>query len=230
MNHRIITIAAVTLLSAGPALAAAADTPNRDQRAVGLGAVAGGVLGAIVGGPPGAMAGMMIAGVATDRELIARRAGTLEDRAADLERERLNLLSERVGLKARADTASLAEGLEFAVGFRTNSATPPADVDHGLEALAQLVGAIPSLEVHVDGYADLRGEAALNQALSQARADAIRGRLVDAGVDPERIRVTAHGAVGGESADQVGGPDDWALQRRVSIRLERHEGRLAANP
>lgn len=248
MNRSISTFAAIALLMTVPAIAMADETPERHKGAVGIGVVAGGVMGAIVGGPPGAMAGMMIAGVAADRELIAKRAGVLEDRTGALERERLNLLSEQVGLKARADelgrlleherqlatraidTASLADGLEFAVGFRTNSATPPAGVDHGLDALAQLVGAIPSLEVRLDGYADIRGEAAFNQALSQARAEAIRDRLVDAGVDAERIRVTAHGADEGESAEQASDPDGWALQRRVSIRLERREGRLAAKP
>lgn len=250
MKRSYITIAAVACLATVPVIAAATESadPDHDKRTMGIGMVAAGALGAIVGGPPGAIAGVTLAGITTDRALAVRRAETLEQRTAALEHERLGLRSERMSLKARADelgrmleqerelatratdTALLADGLELAVGFRTGSATPPADADEGLAALALLVSAVPSLEVHLDGYADPRGGAALNQELSQARADAIRDRLVEAGVEPERIHVTAHGAVLDGAEEQASDPDGWALQRRVSIRLESREGRMAATP
>jgi outer membrane protein OmpA-like peptidoglycan-associated protein len=250
MNRRIISVAAIAWLATVPVLAAASDdgVSDRDRRTMGIGMVAAGALGAIVGGPPGAIAGVTLAGITTDRELVTRRAAELEERTVMLERERLSLLSERVSLKARAeeagklleqeraqaasaaDTALLADGLEFAVGFRTNSAVPPEEAYEGLDALAMLVGAVPLLEVQLDGFADPRGSDALNHELSLARAAAIRDRLIGAGVDPERIRITAHGAVVNDSAELANDPDGWALQRRVSIRLENREGRLAATP
>lgn len=248
MNRKIFTLAAIALLGTGPAFAAAPEVPDEDRRGLGIGVFAGGLVGAIAGGPPGAVAGMILAGITTDQQLTARRAGALEETAAALEHERLSLLSERISLKSRADelsrqlarerdlaagaadTALLADGLEFAIGFRTDSAVPPEDVEAGLDALALLVSAVPSLEVHLDGYADPRGDPTHNQALSLARAEGIRARLTDAGVDPERIRVTAHGAVAASRDPQAGDPDGWALQRRVSIRLESRDGRVAANP
>ena len=248
MNRRIITLAAIAALATAPAFAAAADMPEPNNRALGIGLVAGGLFGALLGGPPGAVAGMTFAGLATDREQAARRADTLAAQASLLEQERRSLQSERMSLKASvaelerqleherdlvanaADVASLADGLEFAVGFRTGSALPPGEIDAGLEALAMLVGALPSLDIHLDGYADPRGGVPLNRALSQARADAIRDRLIAAGVRAERIHVTAHGAVAGSAEEQAADPDGWALQRRVSIRLESREGRLASKP
>lgn len=248
MNRRIITLAAIAALATAPGLAAAADTSEPNNRAVGLGLVAGGLFGALLGGPPGAIAGMTFAGIATDREQAARRADALAAQATLLEQERRSLLSERMSLKASvaelgreleqerelaasaSDAASLADGLEFAVGFRTSSALPPEELDEGLQALALLVGAIPSLEVQLDGYADPRGGAQLNHALSRARAEAIRDRLIDAGVQAERIHITAHGAVAGDAEERAADPDGWALQRRVHIRLQSSAGRLASRP
>jgi outer membrane protein OmpA-like peptidoglycan-associated protein len=248
MRNRIITITMVAALAAGPTLATAAErgTAERDAKTTRTGLLAGGVLGALIGGPPGAIAGMTLGGYATDRELAAGRAGKLAERTAALEQERLVLLAEGSSTRMRAhelsrqleheraraamaaDTTMLADGLEFAVGFRTNSATPPAEISEGLEAVALLVGAVPSLQIHLDGYADPRGSAKLNRELSLARAEAVRDQLIAAGVAPERIHVTAHGAAIPMAPGQAADPDGWALQRRVSIRLESHEGRVAS--
>lgn len=248
MNRKIFTITLVAALATAPAFGAAAEGDAEGRRALGLGVAAGGLVGAVAGGPPGAVIGMMLAGITTDQHLTAGRAAALEERAASLEQDRLSLLSERTRLKAHADelgrrlaherrqagiagdSASLANGLEFAVSFRTDSATPPEDATAGLDALASLLGAAPSLEVRLDGYADPRGDSAHNQALSLARAVAIRDHLVNAGVNPDRIRVTAHGALADPVGEPGGGSDDWALQRRVDIRLENYDGKVAANP
>jgi outer membrane protein OmpA-like peptidoglycan-associated protein len=239
-------IAAFTTAVAAPAAAAPTEGPHGGTRSMGVGLAAGALLGAIVGGPPGAIAGMALGGISTDRMLIARQSGTLELHARSLEGERHSLLAERQSLAARVDelsfllaqerdlgasatdVAMLAQGLEFAVGFRTNSATPATDAGEGFAALASLVNAVPSLDVHLDGYADPRGSEQLNRDLSRARADTIRDRLVDAGVDPGRIHVKAHGATASDSAEPVVDPDGWALQRRVNIRLELREGWLAS--
>lgn len=246
MKKTFFACAALAALVAAPAQAESAHA-EQTARKNGIGVVAGGLVGALLGGPPGALAGMMLGGYAVDREQAVHRSGDLERQNLALEGERRSLASERISLKASiaelhaalarerelaanaVDMGMLADGLEFAVGFRTNSAMPPDDLNEGLEALAMLVGAVPSLEIHVDGYADPRGSDALNDELSLARAETIRERLVVAGIDPERIHVTAHGAVASDG-NPVTDPDGWALQRRVSIRIESREGRLAASP
>jgi outer membrane protein OmpA-like peptidoglycan-associated protein len=245
MKPNLILLAAFAAFASAPALGA--EDAGRKSLLTNLGIVAGGVVGAAVGGPPGAIAGMAIGGVTTDRELALRRNATLEARAAELERERRSLKSERMSLKARldeldrelrlerelsaglADPALIADGLEFAVSFRTSSAEPAEPIEDGLEALAGLLAAVPSLDVRLDGYTDPRGSDALNLQLSLARAESVRDRLVAAGIDPRRVHVAGHGASaegGTESAD----PDGWALQRRVVIRVESGERSLAAKP
>jgi outer membrane protein OmpA-like peptidoglycan-associated protein len=248
MKRRIITLAALAALATGAASAAAADRPTieHDKKTTRTGLLAGGVLGALVGGPPGAIAGMVLGGYATDRELAAGRADALAARNDQLEHERLALLAEGSSMtvrarelsrqlqheRARADSAAetimLADGLEFAVGFRTNSAAPPVESREGLEALAVLVGAVPSLQIHLDGYADSRGGEKLNRDLSLARAEAVRDQLIAAGVAPDRIHVTAHGATAAFAPGQAEDQDEWALQRRVNIRIESDGGRVAS--
>jgi outer membrane protein OmpA-like peptidoglycan-associated protein len=251
MKRSLVILAAVAAFTtsgmvAVPAVAAPGDHAGSGERSMGIGLAGGALLGAIFGGPPGAIAGMALGGISTDRMLVARRTGALEEQTVMLESERRNLLSERASLRARnneldrllkherelaghaVDAAPLAEGLEFAVGFRTNSARLETDAGEGFAALASLVNAVPSLDVYLDGYADPRGSDQLNRDLSRARADVIRDRLVEAGVDPGRIHVKAHGAAASDTTEPAADPDGWALQRRVNVRLELREGRLAS--
>jgi OOP family OmpA-OmpF porin len=54
------------------------------------------------------------------------------------------------------------------------------------------LGAGP-IRIEVDGHADSSGPAELNRRISAARARAVAAVLVEAGVDPSRIEVRAHG-------------------------------------
>ena len=170
------------------------------------------------------------------------------ERASALQRllgqERDALLSERESLDAQVaslraslqlqreladqarDTATLADGLEFAIPFRTGASEPPQEATGGLRALAVLMEEAPELVLQLDGYADPRGGEGYNAELSTARAEAVRSRLVAAGVDPERIFVAGHGELEAETSD----PETWAMQRRVSVRLKLADDRLASRP
>jgi outer membrane protein OmpA-like peptidoglycan-associated protein len=241
------TIAIAMLLTAAPALAGTA-TPDDASRAGPIGILSGAVLGAVLGGPPGAIAGMAAGGVSTDWYLQHKRNADLGDRMATLTAERNSLQSERRSMRASlaeleaalaqhhqhateaAETGLLADGLELEIGFRTDSAMLPDGSDEALDALARLVLAVPAMEIQLDGYADPRGGERHNRQLSLARAEAVRDRLVGAGIPAERIRLAAHGATASLEPGAVPDPDGWALERRVTLRLETAEGRLAARP
>lgn len=244
MNHKLVSLAVIAALTTTPALAD--EVKRAETRFNNIGIIAGGVLGAIVGGPPGAIAGMAVGGVTADREHKIRRNGELSQSVAALTVERNSLQSHNRSQKARladvahrlgelealaesrVDAGLLAQGLELEVGFRTDSASLPDGASDALGALAGLLHAVPGMEVHLDGYADPRGAERHNLQLSAARAAAVRDRLVEAGVSPERIRLTAHGALETLAPEASADPDGWALQRRVSIRLEHGDGRLAS--
>ena len=235
MKSSILTLAVISTLAATPVLAA--DSSPAEARHNAIGIVAGGLLGAVIGGPPGLIAGMAVGGITSDQQLARSRVDSLESLAGQLRDEQRDLESERSGLEAKvvtlgealerqrelagraAETLMLTDGLEFSIGFRSNSAAPPETLDESLEALAALVGAVPELTIQLDGYADPRGSTALNSKLSMQRAEAVRERLVAAGVDPQRIEVTGHGAVIAAGAAEAD-PDEWAMQRRVDVRLQ----------
>ncbi|NGX15732.1 OmpA family protein [Wenzhouxiangella sp. XN24] len=240
MKNSILTLAVITSLAATPVLAAESSPTQARHNAIGI--VAGGLLGAVIGGPPGLIAGMAMGGITSDQQLARSRVDSLESLAGQLRDEQRDLETERNGLQARvttlgealerqrdlagraAETLMLTDGLEFSIGFRSNSAAPPETLEESLAALATLVGAVPELTIQLDGYADPRGTAALNSKLSMQRAEAVRERLVAAGVDPQRIQVAGHGAVLAEGAAQAD-PDEWAMQRRVDVRLQSDSAR-----
>jgi outer membrane protein OmpA-like peptidoglycan-associated protein len=87
--------------------------------------------------------------------------------------------------KARA-TGALSEEVFFGNGSST------------INRKASIARAVKWLEAHtgtivVEGYADPKGTAEGNMALSQRRAEAVRDALVSAGVDAARIEVQAFG-------------------------------------
>jgi len=100
--------------------------------------------------------------------------------------------------------------------FRTGSAEIPADMAHGIQALAEAVAKSPALKVRVDGYADGRGGVAVNLALSEARANAVRDLLRAAGVDDASLEVNAYG----KSQSAAEDVDGYALERRVRLTLQ----------
>jgi outer membrane protein OmpA-like peptidoglycan-associated protein len=70
----------------------------------------------------------------------------------------------------------------------------------------------------VAGYADPRGSDAYNDELSLRRATNVAAVLTSAGVPRERIHIEAHGKT--EAGDASGDLDAYALERRVTVRLQ----------
>ena len=96
-----------------------------------------------------------------------------------------------------------------------------------LAQLAKSLVGMPDIHIHLDGFADTRGNAEYNLALSERRVEFIRDQFVAAGVDPARINVTAHG----ESTAQDESLDSYALERKVSVKLFIDERpSMASNP
>jgi outer membrane protein OmpA-like peptidoglycan-associated protein len=76
----------------------------------------------------------------------------------------------------------------------------------------------PGAKVRIDGYADPRGPAALNDDLSLRRAQAVALTLEQAGVPQNRLVIAAHGAA--DSSSPRGDLDAYAFDRRVTVRLQ----------
>jgi outer membrane protein OmpA-like peptidoglycan-associated protein len=80
-----------------------------------------------------------------------------------------------------------------AVTFANGSAKPSADSAASIDQLGTTLRDHPNATVTVEGYADSMGSPQANQALSQARADAVKSMLVQNGVDESRIDTAGYG-------------------------------------
>ena len=81
----------------------------------------------------------------------------------------------------------LTSDLSFDVYFRSGSTEIEDFYPARLIAVSQLLDEIDELEVHLDGYADRRGDKDKNIALSNERINSVRQALIDSGVDENRI-------------------------------------------
>jgi outer membrane protein OmpA-like peptidoglycan-associated protein len=222
---------ALVAWGAAPAFAGT-DTQSSGQGSVqgGIGALSGLAVGAAAGGPVGAMVGMVAGIVIGDH--YHRQQSTAAAVAADLDKseaQRAQLASNLTQLdaslaQAQAQEAKLGERLlqtneiGIDVGFRTNDDTIPDQTVSPLLRIGALAAAMPDSVVRIAGYADPRGSDAYNDALSLRRAQGVAALLTSAGVPAGRIIIEAHGKT--ESQSEQGDLDGYALERRVTVRLE----------
>ena len=88
-----------------------------------------------------------------------------------------------------------------------------------LKAAAEVLEANPTIKIRVEGHTDSTGSAAINDRLSQQRADAVREQLVQDGVGADRIQAQGFGSSRpvGSNATAAG----RAANRRVDIAILR---------
>jgi len=242
-----ITLAAMSLaaLPASAAQATAAGGQQAASKQENIGVFTGLAVGAAAGGTIGAMVGMVAGAWLGDRyhrESTANHALTAQnhdlasqnhDLAASLTRSE----QERRGLAGKLDlttqslaatqaqqaaldrTVQLSDDIETDVGFKTADASINDLQLPALRKIGALAASLPpGAKVRIDGYADPRGPATLNDDLSLRRAEAVALTLQKAGCPQERLVVAAHGSA--QSTSPLGDLDAYAFDRRVTVRLE----------
>ena len=236
-----ITVAAMSL-AALPASAATpgavASTQQRASKQENIGVFTGLAVGAAAGGPIGAMVGVVAGAwlgdryhrqsianhtLVADNDNLARSLRRSEDErqglAGRLDLTTQSLAATRAQRAALDRTVQLSDDIQTDVAFRTadtsiNSLQLPA-----LQKLGALAASLPpGARVRIDGYADPRGPATLNDDLSLRRAEAVALTLEQAGCPQERLVVQAHGS--SSSTSPQGDLDAYAFDRRVTVRLE----------
>jgi len=228
--------AVVVVLAAGPAQAAASK-----QEAVGIGT--GGVLGAVAGGPIGFIVGAAIGAKLGDTlhqkdETIDSLATEVAVSQSTIDELELDLIALNRDIDAMSDeldhlqrvshpelTRLLEAGIAMDLLFRTDEhALLPATGDR-FRALGGKLAGMDNVLIHLDGFADARGDAGYNLELSEKRVEFVREQLVAAGVAPARITTAAHG----ESPAVDESVDSLALERRVSLTLSLDTGPALAS-
>lgn len=179
----------------------------------GGGAAVGAGLGALIGGGKGAGIGAALGGA------IGAGAGAvignkMDKQAAELQRQlaeqaKVEQVKDQNGLQAIKVTFD--GGILFPTGKYTLNQNAKTD----LTAFANSLINNPGTNVQVYGFTDNTGSYAVNEKLSNQRADAVMSYLVNSGVSPTRVM-----AEGIPMADYVASndtPEGRAQNRRVEI-------------
>jgi outer membrane protein OmpA-like peptidoglycan-associated protein len=81
------------------------------------------------------------------------------------------------------------------VNFATGSAEITDEFARVLDGAAQLINEHPEIQLlEIQGHTDNTGTDAINNPLSQSRADAVRNYLISRGVDPSRLVAKGYGS------------------------------------
>ncbi len=211
------------LLSGTAALAllgtsACVTDPNTGERKVSrtaIGAGVGGTLGYLLGGAVGGNAARIIgAGIGGSAGALVGKRFDDQIRELDEELEGTGVDVEEVG-DQDAILVRLPDGVTFARG---SSQINPGFYD-GLNAIADSLIQYPNSLVDVYGFTDTTGSDALNQRLSEQRAQAVADYLAARGVARSRLATRGYGEsydfLRVKTADGV----DEPLNRRVEIKI-----------
>jgi outer membrane protein OmpA-like peptidoglycan-associated protein len=214
-NPALIAGVLAISLAANPALAREAGSKRS-----GAGFAGGALVGAAAGGPVGMVVGAMAGG------LMGERSQKKQEQLAQRKAEAALLVGQVESLETSLTSIEGKAGQVWAtVQFRTGE-TAVRDNDRArIAKLGALVSGLPNVRVRVSGFADSRGEDAINQTLSQERADTVALELEKAGLPKDRMIVEA---MGERFASTEAKPDDQAFERCVEIRFESAQS-LASN-
>ncbi|ALD22517.1 hypothetical protein AM218_01830 [Hymenobacter sp. DG25A] len=152
----------------------------------GAGAAAGAVLGRVIGGKSGTAAGAIIGatvGGATGA-IIGRK---MDKQAEELQRDMQNAKVERVGegIKITFDSGIL---------FDTNKSDLRAASMTEIQKMAATLKKYPDTNVIVEGHTDNSGSDAINQPLSERRAQAVANYTIAQGIDAARVTSKGYGS------------------------------------
>ena len=193
---------------------ACATDPVTGQRTMthgGKGAIAGGaggaLLGALIGGNTGALIGAGVGSIAggavggymdrQERELRAATAGT--------------------GIEVERQGDEIKLTMPDTITFDFNSAVVKPEMRGQLQEVARVLNEFPSTVVGIYGHTDNVGSAAVNQRLSEQRADAVAGSLQSFGVPQARMQTRGFGYTQPVASNDT--DEGRAQNRRVEIRI-----------
>ncbi len=162
-----------------------------------------------------------------DDELSVALTGSVSDEAdADRAREVAQALADQLGWELAADALVVAARPELETALNELVGADPIQFDSGsatirpeslatLDELAAQLADSAEGTVEVQGHTDSAGNAASNQTLSQARAEAVVDYLASQGVDAGRLTATGFG-----SSRPVVTPENTDADRQANRRVE----------
>jgi outer membrane protein OmpA-like peptidoglycan-associated protein len=107
------------------------------------------------------------------------------------------------------------------IEFSSGSAILTARGRDTVRQLLPLLKRNPGLRFEVQGHTDNLGTEAINLALSQARADAVKAELGRQGMDASRLQAKGYGAAQPVADNTTG--EGRARNRRIAVRVEENK-------
>lgn len=221
MKKILLMCAILSLSAATAANAASIEFSDESKRnSVVWGSIA---TGAVAGGPIGAMAGVVAGMWLGDKVGEAGKLESVETQLAEAS-HRVNDLSQQLTQSETIvqgyDQAAL-DLLQLELLFRTGETQLTASGQERMAYVASLLAKRTELNIRLDGYADPRGNADYNQALSEQRVQAVVDLLIANGIESSRIKSYSHGD--SQSSAPNGDYDSYALERVVKIELSKSD-------
>lgn len=179
---------------------------------VGTGAAVGGAIASV----PGAVVGGFISSLLVHKRMDVNEQPS--DKAVKFLPETTSKNNQVITEPVKLTQVELAKKTQFNdllidFNFKTASSELDDRSQKRLDKLIELLDNDSELSVQLDGFADKRGDADYNLALSKERVHTVEKYLKSRGLQPERIKIAAHGK--SESTQQD--LDGFALDRRVTI-------------
>ena len=113
-----------------------------------------------------------------------------------------NLVNKVIELKNIAIGSKIALRNVF---FDTGKSTLRMESNGELDRIVKLLKDVPTLKIEISGHTDNTGSAAINETLSQQRAEAVVTYLKNKGIAPTRLTAKGYGAskpVNSNSSDE----------------------------
>jgi len=211
-SARLGTRALLVALAASAALAGCENLSTGQN--TGVGAATGALAGAAIGSATGNKAGTgALVGAA-----IGAVAGNVWSRRMEEQRLAMERATQGTGVEVtRTENNELKLNVPSDVSFDTGRADIKPELRSVLDQFAQGLKSQPNTLVRIIGHTDSTGSDAVNNPLSERRAESVRSYLVDRGVAGSRIETAGRGSR--EPIASNATTEGRAKNRRVEIFL-----------
>jgi outer membrane protein OmpA-like peptidoglycan-associated protein len=212
-GHVAALLGAGTLLLGSCASNSMGQTQSDTAKGAAIGAVGGAVLGQIIGGnTKGTLIG---AGVGAAAGAIG---GNVWSKNMQEKQRAMEQSTQGTGIEVtRTPDDQLKIAIPSDISFGVGSAAIEPRLRPVLDAFAQGLATDPNLLVRVVGHTDSTGSDAINDPLSQKRAESVRHYLEDRGIGAARIETAGRGSR--EPLASNDSTEGRAKNRRVEIFL-----------
>lgn len=122
-------------------------------------------------------------------------------------------LMDYISTGANGEKVFTFNNLTFASGSATIQAASYGEVDN----LAAILKTYEDVNIAIEGHTDNTGNAAMNEKLSLARAEAVKARLESTGIDASRISAAGFGSATPKETNDT--PEGRAMNRRIEVRI-----------